>query len=147
MRAPKMKIKLKTKLSATSKIKTSITFASLFLVSIYLSGCLTIAPDHVLYSKLPSYDSSTPAQYDSSNSGFICFDDDGNGIITSSARDRYNNLVVKYKAKILAEKSKNIEPDKGLTVFNDKFGNTLYKIDKEHLYFFIIMNVWTKSGL
>lgn len=135
------------KLQKILKRKTLKTFASLCLISACLIGC-TISPKRLLYSKVPSYDSSTPAQYDSRNSGFICFDEkSGNGIITTFARNKYNNLIVKYKVKLLEEKAVTLQADAGLTEFEDGFGNKLFNIDKQHLHYFVLMTSWQKSGL
>lgn len=132
------------------------------LLAINLSGCwLTVAPAPIK-DLVHSHDSSTPAQYKEittvvvqkqkepvkvveGNSGFLGFNDAGNGLITANARDKYNNLIELYAIKYKTDHAKVLVKDSGITPFIDKYGNQIYIIDKEHLVAFTTMNRWRKA--
>jgi hypothetical protein len=110
-----------------------------------LMGCTIVPKPTYIVNTQPSFDSSTPAKYaDKQNSGFIGFLQNGNGIITSNAVSRYNNLVEKYEKQVLDETGTKIEKNSG--IFPIEGNNMLYEIDQQHLYYFIIMNQWNKQN-
>lgn len=112
---------------------------------LYCFGC-TIAPKAVS-SFRPTYDASTPFQYDPYNSGLLYYDKDGCAVITKNARDRYNLQIQQFQARLKREKSVVLTPDAGIFFFIDKYGNGVYKIDPQHLQYFIIMTAWIRSGI
>ncbi len=91
-----------------------------------------------------SYDATTPKQYDKDNGGLISFIGDS-ALITSQARDRYNNLISMYKIKFKKEKAIELKIDSGIKPYKDTFNNDLYLIDSEHLVYFGVLNSWLKE--
>lgn len=95
-------------------------------------GCTTtITPDPVVSSQ-PSFDNGEQ------NSGFLKFNEDGSGVITPHARDRYNALINIYGTSFLIP----ITKDAGLIRQEDG----TYIIIAESLVKFATMNRWYKSG-
>lgn len=113
------------------------------VISVFIAGC-TIAPRKAK-DTISSFDSSSPAQYAQPNAGFLGFAEDGQGLITSNARDKYNNLIKLYHNSFKKEKAVDLKEDAGITLFKDKYGNSVYKIDSEHLIDFTILNNWRKN--
>jgi hypothetical protein len=91
-----------------------------------------------------SYDATTPKQYQKDNGGLISFIGD-DALITSQARERYNNLISMYKIKFKKEKAIELKTDSGIKPYKDTFSNQLYIIDSEHLVYFGVMNSWLKE--
>jgi len=91
-----------------------------------------------------SYDATTPKQYEKDNGGLISFIGD-DAVITSQARERYNNLISMYRIKFKKEKAIELKTDSGIKPYKDNFGNELYLIDSEHLVYFGVLNSWLKE--
>ncbi len=120
-----------------------ITTLILFLC-IAVSSCTVIPKPDYIINTVPSFDASTPASaLTSQNSGFIGFLANGSGIITPNAVDRYNNLINAYGKMILEDTGYRIKKNSGITPIDGD--NTLYEIDEQHLYYFILMNQWNKQ--
>lgn len=110
-----------------------------------LQACTVVPKPHYIIDTTPSFDSSTPVKYENKqNSGFVGFLDNGNGIITSNAVTRYNNLIVKYDEALKNETGAVIQKNSGISPIGDD--NMLYEIDAQHLYYFILMNQWNKQN-
>ena len=120
-------------------------FASVLVLNILLIGCATITPNKIEDDK-SSYDASTPKQYQKDNGGLICFVGD-DALITSQARERYNNLIGMYKIKFKKEKAIELKIDSGVKPYKDSYKNDLYIIDSEHLVYFGVMNSWLKEKI
>lgn len=118
-------------------------FASALVLNILLIGCATITPNKIEDDK-SSYDASTPKQYQKDNGGLISFVGD-DALITSQARERYNNLINMYKIKFKKEKAIELKTDSGIKPYKDNFNNDLYLIDSEHLVYFGVLNSWLKE--
>jgi hypothetical protein len=108
-----------------------------------LIGCATVTPDKIQDEK-SSYDATTPKQYNKDNGGLISFVGD-DALITSQARERYNNLISMYRIKFKKEKAIDLKEDSGIKVYKDNFNNDLYLIDSEHLVYFGVLNSWLKE--
>jgi hypothetical protein len=108
-----------------------------------LIGCATVTPDKIQDEK-SSYDATTPKQYDKDNGGLISFVGD-DALITSQARERYNNLISMYRIKFKKEKAIDLKEDSGIKIYKDNFNNSLYLIDSEHLVYFGVLNSWLKE--
>ena len=118
-------------------------FASVLALNILLIGCATVTPDKIQDDK-SSYDATTPKQYDKNNGGLISFVGD-DALITSQARERYNNLIQMYRIKFKKEKAIELKEDSGIKPYKDNFKNDLYLIDSEHLVYFGVLNSWLKE--
>jgi hypothetical protein len=118
-------------------------FASVLVLNILLIGCATITPNKIEDDK-SSYDASTPKQYQKDNGGLISFVGD-DALITSQARERYNNLISMYKIKFKKEKAIELKTDSGIKPYKDSFGNELFLINSEHLVYFGVLNSWLKE--
>jgi len=118
-------------------------FASVLALNFFLIGCATVTPNKIEDDK-SSYDASTPKQYQKDNSGLISFVGD-DALITSQARERYNNLISMYKIKFKKEKAIELKIDSGIKPYKDNFNNELYIIDSEHLVYFGVLNSWLKE--
>ena len=118
-------------------------FVSALVLNLLLIGCATVTPNKIEDDK-SSYDATTPKQYQKDNGGLICFIGD-DALITSQARERYNNLISMYKIKFKKEKAIELKIDSGIKPYKDTFGNELYIIDSEHLVYFGVMNSWLKE--
>ena len=118
-------------------------FASVLVLNLLLIGCATVTPNKIEDDK-SSYDATTPKQYDKDNGGLISFIGDS-ALITSQARDRYNNLIGMYKVKFKKEKAIELKIDSGIKSYKDSFNNDLYLIDSEHLVYFGVLNSWLKE--
>ena len=116
----------------------------LFLASITVSSCTVIPKPEYIVNTVSSFDASTPSKYQSQqNSGFIGFLANGNGILTTNAIIRYNNLIGEYSDMVLKDTGYKLEKNSGITPINGD--NSLYEIDQQHLYYFILMNQWNKQ--
>ena len=120
-------------------------FAVFCLSSLLLASCATVTPDKV-QDNTASFDSTTPHQYDSMNSGIIGFSPEGKGILTSNGVERYNNLIKDYKLQFRAAKGVELKENEGIVEFLDKHGNLLYYIDNQHMVYFGILNSWRRDG-
>ena len=118
-------------------------FANVLVLNLLLIGCATVTPNKIEDEK-SSYDATTPKQYDKDNGGLICFIGDS-ALITSQARERYNNLIGMYKVKFKKEKAIELKIDSGIKPYKDTFNNDLYLIDSEHLVYFGVLNSWLKE--
>ena len=118
-------------------------FASVLVLNCFLVSCATVTPNKIEDDK-SSYDASTPKQYQKDNGGLISFIGD-DALITSQARERYNNLISMYKIKFKKEKAIELKIDSGIKPYKDNFGNELYIIDSEHLVYFGVLNSWLKE--
>jgi hypothetical protein len=118
-------------------------FVSALVLNLILISCATITPNKIQDDK-SSYDATTPKQYDKDNGGLISFFTD-DALITSQARERYNNLIEMYKIKFKKEKAIELKTDSGIKPYKDNFGNELYLIDSEHLVYFGVLNSWLKE--
>lgn len=121
-------------------------FVVCFLSSLLLVGCATVTPDKVK-DETPSYDSSTPINYENLNSGIVGFTEDGSGILTSFGVQRYNNLIKDYKIRFKIEKGVDLKENDGISEYVDKHKNVLSKIDPQHFVYFGVMNSWRKDGV
>jgi len=117
--------------------------ASILVLNFFLVGCATVTPNKIQDDK-SSYDATTPKQYQKDNGGLISFIGD-DALITSQARERYNNLISMYKIKFKKEKAIELKADSGIKTYKDNFNNELYIIDSEHLVYFGVMNSWLKE--
>ena len=120
-------------------------FASVLVLNFFLIGCATVTPNKIEDDK-SSYDATTPKQYDKDNGGLISFIGDS-ALITSQARERYNNLIKMYRIKFRKEKAIELNEDSGIKPYKDNFGNKLFLIDSEHLVYFGVMNSWLKEKI
>ena len=118
-------------------------FASILVLNFLFIGCATITPNKI-QDFTASYDASTPSQYNQDNGGVIAILENG-AVITSSAKDRYNNLIKMYKVKFKKEKAIELTENAGITPYKDRYGNDLFLIDNEHLVYFGVMNSWLKE--
>lgn len=120
--------------------------ATFFLGSaILLTGCSTVIPPSIK-DDVASYDDSTPAGYDACNGGFLGFaDDDNTAFITDNARNVYNELIADYKEQFRDEYKLKLSRDDGISKGKDKFGNDLWKIDYQHLQYFMRLSRWAKE--
>ena len=118
-------------------------FASVLVLNLLLIGCATVTPNKIQDDK-SSYDATTPKQYQKDNGGLICFVGD-DALITSQARERYNNLIKMYRIKFKKEKAIDLVEDSGVKAYKDTFGNELFLIDSEHLVYFGVLNSWLKE--
>jgi hypothetical protein len=122
----------------------------MLLVIALVNGCATVTPDP-LKDNMPSYDSTTPPQYDANNSGFLNYlkNDKGETIgacITKGARERYNNLINAFGLQLYESERVQLNHDSGISYFVDIHGNEIFKITPQHLAFFMKMNRWRKEG-
>ena len=121
-------------------IKSILVICCLFFV-----GCTVVPKPDFIINTTPSFDSSTPVSSGTTqNSGFIGFLQNGNGIITSNAVVRYNNLIEGYQKALLNDTGYKIEKNSG--IFPVGNNNMLFEIDKQHLFYFILMNQWNKQN-
>jgi hypothetical protein len=113
------------------------------VLNFFLVGCATVTPNKI-QDEVASYDASTPDNYNKDNGGLIAVLDNG-AVITSSAKDRYNNLIKMYKVKFKKEKAIELVENAGIQTYKDRYGNDLFLIDNEHLVYFGVMNSWLKE--
>ena len=118
-------------------------FASVLVLNCLLVSCATVTPNKIEDDK-SSYDATTPKQYQKDNGGLISFVGD-DALITSQARERYNNLIKMYRIKFKKEKAIDLVEDSGIKPYKDNFANELYLIDSEHLVYFGVLNSWLKE--
>ena len=113
------------------------------VLNFFIVGCATITPDKIQDSTA-SYDASTPSNYNKDNGGLVALLDNG-AVITSQAKERYNNLIKMYKVKFKKEKAIELVENAGIQPYKDRYGNDLFLIDNEHLVYFGVMNSWLKE--
>jgi len=113
------------------------------VLNFFLVGCATVTPNKI-QDEVASYDASTPDDYNKDNGGLIAVLDNG-AVITSSAKERYNNLIKMYKVKFKKEKAIELVENAGIQPYKDRYGNDLFLIDNEHLVYFGVMNSWLKE--
>ncbi len=105
------------------------------LIGVALSGCTNTVTPRTVTSSQASFDGN------SQNSGLIGFDDQGNGILTIHAYQRYYELASSYGYKFSPK----------LDVYRDddlqKTATNTYLIDAAHLEKFATMNRWKKQGV
>ena len=118
-------------------------FASILVLNFFLVGCATITPDKI-QDNTASYDASTPSNYNKDNGGLVALLENG-AVITSQAKERYNNLIKMYKVKFKKEKAIELVENAGIQPYKDRYGNDLFLIDNEHLVYFGVMNSWLKE--
>lgn len=118
-------------------------FVSILVLNFLVVGCATITPDKIQDSTA-SYDASTPSNYNKDNGGLVALLENG-AVITSQAKERYNNLIKMYKVKFKKEKAIELVEDAGIKPYKDRYGNDLFLIDNEHLVYFGVMNSWLKE--
>jgi hypothetical protein len=118
-------------------------FVSVLVLNCLLVSCATVTPNKIEDDK-SSYDATTPKQYDKDNGGLISFVGD-DALITSQARERYNNLISMYRIKFKKEKAIELKEDSGIKPYKDNFNNELFLIDSEHLVYFGVLNSWLKE--
>lgn len=122
-----------------------IILALIICCSGLMTACTVVPKPTYIINTQPSFDASTPKEEPTNqNSGFIGFLQNGNGIITQNAVDRYNNLINRYATMVLKDTGYKIEKDSG--IFPIEGNNKLFEIDKQHLFYFIIMNQWNKQN-
>lgn len=115
----------------------------------FLSSCGTVTPD-LVDDKQGSYDATTPSGYNPNTSGFLYFlyDSEGrttHGVITDGARSRYNNFVASYRLQMLDEHKVNLVEDSGVERYIDIKQNNVWRIDNQHLAYFMEMVQWKKD--
>jgi hypothetical protein len=98
-------------------------------------GCSTVAPG-------PLKDSEPSFEGNQQTSGFLGFNDEGFGLITEHAKDRYNCLAALYGDYFVP----TLKPDEGLSWTPAVNGQLAWRIDREHLVKFATMNRWYKEG-
>ena len=118
-------------------------FANILVLNFFLVGCATVTPNKI-QDEVASYDASTPDNYNKDNGGLIAVLNNG-AVITSSAKDRYNNLIKMYRVKFKKEKAIELVENAGMQPYKDRYGNDLFLIDNEHLVYFGVMNSWLKE--
>jgi hypothetical protein len=117
----------------------------LLICTALCAGCTVIPKPYYIIGTTPSFDASTPVkEVNKQNSGFVGFLENGNGILTLNAVTRYNNLVKRYAETIKTETGAAIEKNSGIFPIGED--NILYEIDTQHLYYFILMNQWSKQN-
>lgn len=121
-------------------------FASFCLSSFLLVGCATVTPDKVK-DDTPSFDSTTPVNYDNLNSGIVGFTADGYGILTNFGVQRYNSLIKDYKIRFKNVKGVELKENDGISEYVDQYKNVLSKIDQQHFIYYGILNSWRKDGV
>lgn len=92
----------------------------------------------------PAKTKATQASYDGTNqnSGFLGFTN-GYGVITPHARDRYNALIAVYGSRFTPA----LTHDAGLSpYFFDPPKGDNYRIDQQHLVYFMDMQRWRREG-
>jgi hypothetical protein len=126
-------------------VNKRIIIAILFCCGLMASSCTVVPKPTYIINSLPSFDASTPVdQPTNQNSGFIGFLQNGNGIITQNAVDRYNNLIERYDEMLLKDTGYKIQKNSGILPIEGN--NKLFEMDKQHLFYFIIMNQWNKQN-
>jgi hypothetical protein len=108
-----------------------LTGMLMLLAVIGLSSC-TVTPKTVR-DKTASFDGNQQ------NSGFLGYDGEGYGIITSNALARYNGLIAKYGERYAPP----LKPNAGVTPHT----NGTFRIDNAHDVRAREMNRWRRSGL
>ncbi len=110
-------------------------------------SCSTVTPNHVKDIQ-PSYDDSTPSQYDAHNSGLIQIlsddhDQTTGALITPNALIYYNNLIADYAIQFETEYKAKVSKNDGITPYIDMYGNELSKIDAQHFDYFVRLSQWS----
>lgn len=94
---------------------------------------------------------TTPSDYSPKSSGFLGFTRGISGsvdgaLVTRLAVERYNDLVFKYRIQFKESRNVELHPEDGVTVAKDRNGNSVFRIDAQHLEYFLFLNHWQKSG-
>jgi hypothetical protein len=111
-------------------MKPPFLFAAFAVVAITLAGCVHTELPDVARAVTPSLDGNV------ANSGLLSLDE-GGGIITANARERYNGLIALYGAAFVPPLTVNA----GLTTATNG-----WRMDREHLADFAMMNRWHKNN-
>jgi len=106
--------------------------AAIIAMVLALAGCAGTVTPHQVRDHGASFDGNAR------NSGFLGFDSDGRGIITPSARARYNSLAALY--------GKRLDPPVGFDDGLTPTGTNTFLIDAQHLVDFSTMNRWKRQG-
>lgn len=116
----------RNKLHAMANTAGSLLLGCMVLTA--LIGCMgTVTPERVGH-KQASFDGAQQ------NSGFMGWTEDGRGILTAHARDRYNSLIGSYGNRFAPA----LQPDCGLTAT----GTNTWIIEDQALDNFATMNEW-----
>jgi hypothetical protein len=115
-----------------------------------LEGCGTVSPPP-LRDRQAAFDASTPPQYPAQSSGFLGWitnerGETTGGILTSGAVDRYNRLVKVYRLQLQEATGVLVGPGDGVQPFVDQYGNNVFRMDSQHLTYFVRLNRWAKEG-
>ena len=103
------------------------------LVALIATGCATTIVPRPVVDQQASFDGNE------ANSGFLRFNADGSGVITSRARERYNALIARYGDRFTVP----LKPDAGLKPIP---GTGTWEIAAEYLVKFATMNRWRKEA-
>jgi len=126
-------------------VNKKIILILILCLGVVMPACTVVPKPTYIVNTLPSFDASTPKEeLNNQNSGFIGFLQNGNGIITQNAVNRYNNLIERYSSILLKDTGYKIEKNSGILPIEGN--NKLFEIDKQHLFYFIIMNQWNKQN-
>ncbi len=90
----------------------------------------TVAPKPIVNTQ-PSFDGNEP------NSGLICLDAQGNGVITPHARERYNSLMAAYGGRF----SPPVKPGEGLA----PTATNTFLLDRQHRFYFETAARWQRQ--
>ena len=134
----------------TAQCRATLAILALTLA---LGGLLAVGPGCT--NTIPNVTVSHGAAYDGNdrNSGFIGWDQAGNGILTASAVERYNLLMVRYGTKFVPP----VRPSEGVSFAGTNIvmyvsgkpdglsGTNLWRIDKQHLVSFATAARWARQ--
>lgn len=105
--------------------------SSLLLV---LPACGTVRPKPIT-DKVASWDGNQQ------NSGFLRFNEDGSGLISARARERYDRLIEQFGNRFQVP----VRAGEGITPGPVLNGEPTFSLDAQHLVQFIQMNRWWKE--
>jgi hypothetical protein len=118
-------------------------------VASLINGCSTVVPEPIEDTE-PSFDNSTPIQYDNQNSGVISLVRVGNitlgAHITDNKKAEYNELITKYRIQFKYRYSVDLKQNDGIRESSDVHGNRLWFIDTEHLQYLLRLARWQNEG-
>ena len=136
----------------TPKPSKIAIWTSLAILCLSLTGCGTVSPSPVEAHK-HRFDASTPDGYDPYNSGLVEYlaDEKGNttgAIITTNAREKWNNLIDAYHLQFKAEYKINLQKDSGISEWTEPgtdfpTDKKLWKIDAKRLQYFMRLSQWS----
>ena len=128
-------------------------FAIGFLLS-FMVGCSTVTPDYV-EDKKASADSSVPEGI-GAHKGWFLFstrDEKGEvngGVITSQAKERYNNLIKSYRLRFFDVYKVEINENDGVQPYpigeSEHSRSETWFIDAQHLEYYARLSTWAKNG-